>query len=222
MIDIYKASVQNVAELKKRAKNVKRLINAELKSGNCYEVETLTKVYALMYSAFAETAFLKMINTPYGFDDNQINQVLKCRNLEEKWKKCMEFALSSLDKDGETANKKKKLLNILDEYIIKPSKIRNKVAHGQWKECLNNDCTHVNNELTTQMQALDYSQISRLFEVYERFSQIVEDLIESPDKTHYRDYYLRLVDLEAYIKKTSGYCIEDKKIILKNNKPKNN
>lgn len=226
MCSVYEASVENVSELRKRAKNVKRMINTALRNGKSYEVETLTKVYAMMYSSFAEVAFIKMIHTPYGFDDNKsvhddkIKQILNGRNLEEKWKKCMEFALAYLDKDGETANKKQKLERILQEYILNPSFIRNKIAHGQLKKCLNNECTRVNEDMTNKMSNLDYSQIDRYFKIYDLFSQIIEDLIESPQKAHYRNYYKRLVELEEYIKKTNDYCIEDKKNIL-NRKKKN-
>ena len=224
MYDVYAASVENVDELRKRAKNVKRMINTALRNGKSYEVETLTKVYSMMYSSFAEGEFIKMIHTPHGFDDNKsvhddkIKQILNGRNLEEKWKKCMEFALAYLDKDGETANKKQKLERILQEYILNPSFIRNKIAHGQLKKCLNNECTRVNEYMTEKMNNLDYTQIDRYFTIYDKFSMIIEDLIESPEKAHYRDYYARLVDLENYIDETSGYCIEDKKRIVKRKK----
>lgn len=37
---------------------------------------------------------------------------------------------------GEIANKKQTLNRILDKYIIAPSQMRNKIAHGQWSVCL--------------------------------------------------------------------------------------
>lgn len=42
---------------------------------------------------------------------------------------------------GAFANKSQSLNRILNKYIIGPSQIRNKIAHGQWIECLNNDCS---------------------------------------------------------------------------------
>ena len=88
MIDIYKASCENVRELKKQAKVIKRLINQSLRKKRWQDIPALTNTYALLYSAFAETAFLKMLHTPYGFPESYIVQVQSQRNLEEKWRKC--------------------------------------------------------------------------------------------------------------------------------------
>lgn len=217
MIAIYRASCENVHELDKQAKLIKRMINGALRKHRMLEVETLTKLYALLYSAYAEVSFIKLIHTPYGFTEDYIQQIELQRNLESKWKKCLFFALQKIDTEkakGEVANKRQRLERIMEEYIITPSQIRNKVAHGQWKVCLNNDCTATNPELTVQIQQLDYAKIERLFNIYKIFSQCVEDLIESPERAHHRFYYERLVELETYIEKTKNYTIESKKKVL--------
>ena len=64
---IYQASVKNVRELKKQVKIVKRLLNQALRTNRMQEVDALTKTFALMYSAYAEVSFIKLIHTPYGF-----------------------------------------------------------------------------------------------------------------------------------------------------------
>lgn len=217
MLTVYKASVKNVRELAKQAKAVKRLMNQALRGNRLFEVEALTKTYALMYSAYAEVSFLKLINTPHGFSEDYIEQIQSCRNLEEKWIKCLTFAFEKIIGDhnkGEIANKLKWLREIMEEYIISPSQIRNKIAHGQWCVCLNNECTAVNADMTTTLADLDYVKIDRLFTIYAMFAQCVEDLIESPYKTHYRDFYFRLTLLKEYIDETDGYTIETKKALL--------
>ena len=214
---IYEASVNNVRELKKQVKIVKRLLNQALRVNRMQEVDALTKTFALMYSAYAEVSFTKLIHTPYGFSESYIQQIQAGRNLDEKWTKCMELAIGQISSDhnkGEIANKLKKLRGILNEYIIVPSQIRNKIAHGQWRVCLNNDCTAVNADMTLIVSNLDFVQIDRLFTVYEIFSQCIEDLIESPHKAHYRDFYYRLTELETYIDKTKNYTLHSKQLQL--------
>lgn len=213
MIDIYKASVKNVQELKKQARIVKLLLNNALRANRMHEVNALTKTYALMYSAFAEVSFLKLIHTPYGFQESYIDQIMSCRNLDEKWNKCIELAFNQISHDhnkGEIANKLKWLREILRDYIISPSQIRNKIAHGQWSVCLNNGCTNINNDMTLIVSTLDYVQIDRLFTIYGTFSQCVEDLIESPTRAHYRFFYHHLTELENYINKTKNYTFQSK------------
>lgn len=214
---IYEASVKNVRELKKQVKVVKRLLNHALRANRMQEVDALTKTFALMYSAYAEVSFMKLIHTPYGFSESYIQQIQSGRNLDEKWTKCMELAFGQIAGDhnkGDIANKLKWLRKILNEYVITPSQIRNKIAHGQWAVCLNNDCTAINADMTLIVSRLDFVQIDKLFTIYEMFSQCVEDLIESPRKAHYRDFYFRLTELETYLDNTKNYTLQSKQAQL--------
>ena len=160
-----------------------------------------------------------MLHTPYGFPESYIVQVQSQRNLEEKWRKCIDLAfqeISTPNKLGEVANKKLALVKILDKYIIAPSQIRNKIAHGQWAACLNNSCTSVNPDMTAKVIDLDYVRVDILFHIYDMFAQTVEDLIESPHRAHFRYFYPRLVALEDYVEKTAQFSFELKKEILSN------
>lgn len=213
MLDIYKACCNNVKELKSKRRILNKLINRSIKEGSDEELYALTKLYALLYSSYAEVSFLKLIHTPYGFSESEIAVIQEQRNLEEKWQKCFELAFQKMNQNanlGEIANKRKKLKKILDMYIIQPSQIRNKIAHGQWKVCLNNKCDSVNHEASLELQQLDCVRVDILFDVYEMFQQCIEDIIESL-RTHYRDYYLRIEELEQYIDKTKNWNLESKR-----------
>lgn len=212
MLDIYRASCQNIRELKSKRKIIHKMMNKSIRKGAISEIDTITKLYALLYSAYAETSFLKLIHTPYGLTDSEIDVIQNQRNLEDKWSKCFELVFKKIDTKtnaGEIANKKQKLKRILDEYIIKPSQIRNKIAHGQWCCCLNNECTAVNADSTVQIANLDFVRIDVLFEVYGKFQQCIEDLIES-QITHYRDYYPQITELEEYIDQTKTWDMSSK------------
>lgn len=215
--DIYVASCKNEKRIKKEIRQLNKAINNAIKY-NCHQqIENLTPIIALMYSAYAEISFFKMIHTPYGFEDSYIQQILLQRNLEEKWTKCLGFAFDRIQNDtnkGEVANKRKQLNKILNEYIIEPSHIRNKIAHGQWSVCFNSNNTAINSELTTKIQNLDCVQIFRLFEIYNKFAECVEDLIESPLKAHYNYYYPKMEELKLYIEKTKGFSLETKRVLL--------
>jgi hypothetical protein len=159
-----------------------------------------------------------LINTPYGFEQSFIDEINAQKNLEEKWEKCIKLAFKRLEdraqdkmvNAGEIANKKQWLKDILDQYIIKPSQIRNKIAHGQWSVCLNNECSRVNQDSTDIIKELDYVKLDRLFTIYEKYQQCIEDIIESP-KAHYRDYYKRLSELIQYIEDTKEWSKDTKK-----------
>lgn len=211
--EIFRASVLNVKDLEKQRKRITSLVNRAIREKKDSDLNSMTKLYALLYSAYAEVSFLKLIHTPNAFENSEINQIESKRNLEEKWCKCVELAfkrLNNMSNLGEIANKKQTLNRILEKYIIKPSQMRNKIAHGQWIECLNNTCTKVNCDATLEMQQLDFVKIDRYFLIYKKFQQCVLDLMLSPS-THYRDYYTIIVGLEEYIESTKEWSIETKK-----------
>lgn len=217
MLDIYYASTENVKELKSKRRILKRMINHSIKYGHEAEISALTQLYALLYSAFAETSFLKLIHTPHGFNEFEIKDIFRRHNLEEKWMRCFELAFKKVENSinkGDIANKKKKLKSILTEYIINPSKIRNKIAHGQWIKCLNNECTSINIDITNEITKLDFVKIDIYFEIYVMFEQCIEDLIESPHKAHYEFFYNSIINLDEYIEKTKTWDFSSKKKLI--------
>lgn len=221
MIDIFKACVENVRKLKKERKQLKILFNNSLLSNRTQQEELLTKLYALLYSSFAEVCFLQTIHTPNGFSEDEIRQISRERNLENQWKKCLTLALSRIENNtnkGEIANKRQILFRLLNKYILEPSQLRNKIAHGQWAVALNSENSATNSNTTNKVKSLDFVQVDVLFEIYLKFGQVIEDLIESPHKTHFRDFYYHLDELKALVEKTKEWTIASKKAILKNKK----
>lgn len=211
-LGVYHASCENVKELLSSRKKLKKLFNNSIRSKADCDVSLFTNIYALLYSAYVETSFQKLINTPNGFGESIIKNINEQNNIEDKWKKCIEIALNYInDSDkGSLANKKKRLEYILNEYIIEPSKIRNKIAHGQWAKCLNEKCDAVNGEFTTKLKNIDFVKIDRLFNIYVDYQQCIQDIIVSV-KAHYRDYYILLCKLEEYIERTKTWSFDTKK-----------
>ena len=132
--EIFIASTKNLRDLKKQKKRISALVNRAIREKKDSDLISLTKVYVLLYSAYVETSFLKLIHTPNAFSESEITQIMAQHNLEQKWIKCVELAFNKLNTNnlGGVANKKQTLNRLLQEYIIEPSQIRNKVAHGQW------------------------------------------------------------------------------------------
>lgn len=218
MLTIYRASVENLRELNKQRTSIKRLFNEAVEKNNQTGLHVLTKLYALLYSSFAELSFLKVIHTPYGFSEPEITQICNERNLDQKWKKCIELAFRKIENTtnaGEIQNKKKTLLNHIEKYITEPSQLRNKIAHGQWKIALNNDNTDINPNTTQRINDLDFVKVDILFLVYQKIGQAIEDLIESPHKAHFNDFYSHMTELDTLISKTNTWNLESKIEVLK-------
>lgn len=213
-LDFYKAYVVNTADFLIAEKEIKRAINRAIKENKTTTLNIQTKLYALLYSTYSESCFMKMILTPYGFEQKYIDEILNQGNIQEKWHKVIEIAFLKFNKHSkgsEIPNKKLELKKIILKYIIDPSIIRNKIAHGQISVALNSKNTALNIDLTNKIDNQDVVYIFRLFEINKKLVSIIEDLIESPDKAHYNYYYSKFQDLELFISKSENWNLTSKK-----------
>lgn len=209
----YQAYVVNVKDFLFAESEVRRLINKALKSNKELTVKVQTKIYALLYSTYSESSFMKMILTPYGFEQKYVDEILRQENIQMKWIKCLELAFlkfSESQKGSEIPNKKLELTRIIQTYIVSPSIIRNKIAHGQLTVALNSKTTNLNPEITATIGALDFVTINRWFTINRYLQLIIEDLIESPNVAHHNHYYQIFQELEAFIEKSKTWSVETK------------
>lgn len=213
---VYNAQTKNVQELSKARKQINRAINDALKRGDKIVVQALTKTMALVFCAWVEANFSKVIHTPYGFTLDEIQQiktVYKKNGVEQGWQKCVELGTLKASKRKNSnyiPNVRLELRRLIQKYIVEPSLLRNKIAHGQWSIALNTENTAENKDLTASLASLDIVTISRWFGIHTHISQIVENLIESPNKAFHRDYWTEITELKEYIIETESWSLEKK------------
>lgn len=212
-LPFYQAYVINVNDFKLAEQETRRSINKALKSNKDLTVKVQTKIYALLYSTYSESCFMKMILTPFGFEQKYVDEILRQENIQQKWLKCLDLAFikfSESQKGSEIPNKKLNLSRIIQKYIVSPSIIRNKIAHGQLTVALNRSTSNLNPDLTNELESLDFVTIYKWFKINEYLSKIIEDLIESPNVAHHNHYYSVYQELEKFIAKTESWNIESK------------
>jgi hypothetical protein len=108
--EIFKAQVENVRELERAWTHVNRQINALILKENKAGIDALTKVLAIIYCAFAEALFSRLVHIPNGLDDDGIEQIqttLKKTGVTQAWLKCAELALLRVE-GGDTSHKPKR------------------------------------------------------------------------------------------------------------------
>jgi len=211
--DFYKAYVKNVNDFLIAEKEIKRIINRAIKEKKSNTVNIQTKLYALLYSTYSESSFMKMILTPYGFEQKYINEILRQNSIQEKWYKTVELAFlnfTSYSKGSEVPNKTLELKKIIHQFIISPSVIRNKIAHGQISVALNSSNTSLNKNLTQEIEDLNVVKIFRLFKINKSLISIIEDIIESPQKGHYNNYYKQIQELNDFIRNSENWDLNSK------------
>jgi hypothetical protein len=211
-MSVFQAQTKNVWELHHAWKHVNRQINDLLVHNDNKAVEVNTKILAVIHCALAEAEFSKLIHTPHGLTLDQIEQIkkiAKANGVKFGWMKCAELAVSRVGgaKHNHRPNVLQKLTTMIEEFIYDPSLIRNKLAHGQWCVALNSENTAVNNDLTSEMAAYTVVDFYRRRHSLDHLAAILEDLIESPNRAHRRDYWTRLSELETEQREMSAWTL---------------
>ena len=218
--DLYVLQSKNVRRLKQVQTNLIKDINFYLRKSNDFQVEIKTKLLALLHCTLSEAQFIQIVHTPYGFTSSEIEKIknAKSSNLENGWKLMIDLAMDKVgdwNSNQDLLGRRNSLLKIIDEYILTPSIIRNKIAHGQWKFALNRENTKENEGLTKQLDELNIVDVSKWFDIHQYMGLIIRDLIQSPKKGFHNNYWINLTDLEEYLNRSKGWTLETKKTLLK-------
>lgn len=237
-LSIFEAQTENVRELEKAWKDLNRTINSLYANNNHSSAKTHTKLLTQLYCAYAESIFVKLLHTPNGFTEDEILQInkIKKRNIVAAWKKVTKLSLSKLNNpnNNHIPNTIRKVFDLINEYISDPSLIRNKLAHGQWVHALNRKNSKVHPEfenedqskptVTHKIRTINSVDLHKKKEAFDSLYRIIEDIIESPHKAHYRDYWIHINKMESLQDKMKGWNIEDKikKLVLKRKQRKIN
>ncbi|WP_169170593.1 hypothetical protein [Acidovorax sp. SRB_24] len=222
---IFSAQVKNVRDLNSSWVHLLRTINRDLVSGNQTSLKTHTQLLGLLYCSWAESAFLKLIHTPRGFDGSTIRQIQqhkKDNGIAEAWKKCLELGIMRVPAAkaaGDLANIRQSLTRLVVTYIEGPALLRNKMAHGQWVVALNRENTAINSDLSRKIGELDVVQLSVMKNATEVLMNCIELLIQSPSK-HFRSSIWEIVSRhDEQMLEQSKWTLEGKISQLKSRKP---
>lgn len=217
--NIYKAQCDNVNELRSAWKHINRTINTALREDNLKQVSFQTRMLGLVFCAYSEATFLKLIHTNSKFTSDEILQIKTCAksSIVNGWKKCLELSTIKIDSkaSNHVPNVKKRTLELITKYIEEPSLIRNKLAHGQWHTALNRKNTKINKELTDKINNLTVIKLTRYKVAFDSLSVIIEDIIESPNRAHWKFYWDHVAKFESDQVKMSKYTIANKTARLK-------
>jgi hypothetical protein len=208
---IFKAETENVRRLDGARRQIRRTIQNALRRGDTPAEDAHSVVLALLYCAWLEALFVKITHTPYGLGVAELVRIREEQNasgIHQAWVRCVDVGLGRVAKGprpNEIPNMRLRLNRLIDEFVQEPSVLRNKIAHGQWAVALNRERTAANPDVSARLQALDIVTLDRWFEVAKHLAEIIEALIESPER-HFRGAYWSLVtQLEERVAEMSSW-----------------
>lgn len=214
--NLYMLQSVNVRELWKVKAGLIKDINYQIRKSDKFQVFMKTKLLSLIYSAWSETQFVQIFYTPDGFRYTEILKIQKCKKqkgIAAGWKYMLEEAMKKVGSTSENKDIKKRLQSLIvlvKKYIEEPCILRNKIAHGQWINALNCKNNALNEDITNQLSSLDPVELEKRFEIHRYLGYIVRDLVQSPKKGFHKHFWINIVNLEKYIKKTEKWSIETK------------
>ena len=219
---IFQAQVKNLNGLRIAKNQLNRSINNSIRAKDLISEHSLSMLYALLYSSWSEVHFSKLVHTPRALDLADSIEVMRVWNsgggVGRAWLRCIDIGLSKVPRSEESdgiSDAQQKLNEIVEEYIIKPATIRNKIAHGQWCLPLNTTASKPNPVLLPELGRVNQVEVDNWFSVEKKLGEIVENMITSPRKAFPRDYGQISAKLEELIKTAAkSRTIEIKRKLL--------
>lgn len=215
-IYIFNLYSKNVQYLRKVINLLNKDINNSIKISNEFQLNMQTKLLALTYSAWSEAQFSQIIYTPNSFLQTEIDEILRVKKsgITEGWKRLIKISISKVIAPNEEKRKKQRELNdYLDKYIFKQSQMRNKIAHGQWVNTIE-DTEEKTIDFNQRLSALNVVDIMIEFQVHTTLGKIIRDLVQSPNKGFSLNYNKNITDLTDYLIKSNSWNMNSKKIQL--------
>lgn len=214
--NVFKACVVNFRKLDSTRKDFGKLLNEQIPRRTDADIHHLGQISALLFSVWAEARFLKIIYTPYGFDSGEIDSILACSSLEQKWCRAIDIALRHAKRsDLQRYKIRSRLRKLVRDYVVGPTLLRNKLAHGQWAIALNNSASAINSSTTASLAQMDAIRVDLWYTVFGRLAELVESLIESPEKEFQREYWAFIDSIENEVRERKKWTIESKRQILR-------
>jgi hypothetical protein len=217
--NVYVLQSENVRYLGKVKKNQLPELNCCIKKKDDFGLKAKTTMFALLYSAWSESQFVQIQNTPNAFFPREIEDIqseTRSHGIVAGWVMLIDIAFSKvgdIDKSSDLQIRHESILKRIKEIIEQESIIRNKIAHGQWVNALNRKQSD-ESPITERIDELDYVKIDRLFEIHKLLGVILRDLVQSPKNGFHQNYWQDSQKLLDYAEKTKNHSVEDKRTLL--------
>jgi hypothetical protein len=211
---VFSIQTENVKEIEKSWEQGNRLVNESYRQNDKAAAKFQTKLMALLFSAYTEAIFSKLIHTPNALSQSEITS-LKSKfknNSYIGWVSCLKLVVGKITSKDQVYKDKviTDVMRLLKDYIKEPSEVRNRMAHGQWSVALNSKNTKENDVITSKIEELNIVTLTKYKKSFYLVALIIEDLIESPEKAHVKFYQDLVIKFDYEQAKMSNWTMAER------------
>lgn len=203
---------ENVTALVSAIETVQRDLRKYISNKEITNRDNYTKLLSYLVICWCEARIMKLIHEPeyeftnrYGtftkpksFNNDEILAVQTAESLKDKWLTAVKIAMSrayNVPINGNFPNNlpitPRSRYNIIQDLItnkLLPSiELRNRIAHGQWKQAFTNDLGSFSQPLTTKLRTENIVDLQQNYAIFNALSQLIHDLASST-RTFERDF----------------------------------
>lgn len=209
---MYKKWCENVTTLEESIEQLQvdlRLSISKELDGKTYNY---TKLLSYLVVCWCEARIMKLIhepqqtittkngiiNKPKSFTENEIESIISSSTLKDKWIKALQISISKAYGVAIDTNFPNSLLftartryleieELIDNKLLPSIELRNRIAHGQWKQAFTNDLKSFSQPHTSALRTENIVTLQLSYATFKAIGQLIHDLATSK-QTFERDF----------------------------------
>lgn len=209
---MYKKWCENVSTLDEAIEQVQRDLRLSISRKEDGKIYNYTKLLSYLVVCWCEARIMKLIhepasiittkrgviNKPKSFEQAEINQIISSPTLKDKWLTALQIAISKaynvpLDSSFPGSllftprSRYLEIEELISVELLPSIELRNRIAHGQWKQAFSNDLKSFSQLHTTSLRTENIVELQLNFAMFKAIGQLIHDLASSK-ATFERDF----------------------------------
>jgi len=201
---MYNKWCENVSTLDDAIEQVQRDLRLAISKTDSGKTYNYTKLLSYLVVCWCEARIMKLIhepaitittkrgiiNKPKSFEQAEIDQIISSSTLKDKWLTALQIAISKAYNVTIDANFPNSLSftprsryleieELISDELLPSIELRNRIAHGQWKQAFTNDLRAFSQAHTTALRTENIVELQLNFAMFKAIGQLIHDLASS-------------------------------------------
>ncbi|MGN7809472.1 hypothetical protein [Flavobacterium sp. 22076] len=209
---MYKKWCENVSTLESAIEQIQRDLRFAISKKENTNIYSYTKLLSYLTVCWCEARIMKLIYEPEytytnksgsftkqkSFSQTEIEDIYTSSTLKDKWLKALQIAISKHHNVPFNINfpaslpftsrvRYLEIEDLINNQLLSSIELRNRIAHGQWKQAFTNDLKNFSQTHTTALRTENIVTLQLNYNIFKILAQLVHDIASSPS-TFNRDF----------------------------------